>query len=133
MGLFFDWSRKSGRNQGQGNVPVFQYRQNAIGDISRTIQQFVILPSDIDFLYYYYDGASFNLDTRQMREILEYVLSPNRKLRNISFHIWSRISRKPIMEQLNRKCTLLERKIIMKSLEELKAIREKNAGTAWSS
>ena len=69
---------------------TFQYSnidRMPIGDISRTIQQLVIYHPDIDFLYsYYYDGASFNLDTRQMREILggvpfsepevaEYILS----------------------------------------------------------
>lgn len=42
-----------------------------LGDISTTIQNLIIYHTDTDFYYRYsYDGASFELDTRQMKEML---------------------------------------------------------------
>ena len=42
-----------------------------LGDINSTIHTLITYNPDIDFVYTYkYDGASFTLDTRQMREIL---------------------------------------------------------------
>ena len=42
-----------------------------LGDISSTIHNLIVYHPDTDFIYIYrYDGASFTLDTREMREIL---------------------------------------------------------------
>ena len=42
-----------------------------LGDISTTIQNLIIYHTDTDFYYRYsYDGASFELDTREMKEML---------------------------------------------------------------
>ena len=42
-----------------------------LGDISTTIQNLIIYHPESDFLYRYtYDGRSFTLDTRELREIL---------------------------------------------------------------
>lgn len=52
----------------------FQYSnidRMPLGDISHTIQQLIVYHPGTDFLYSYsYNGASFTLDTREMREIL---------------------------------------------------------------
>lgn len=53
---------------------VFRYShidRMPLGDIDHTIQQLIVYHPETDFLYTYsYDGASFTLDTREMREIL---------------------------------------------------------------
>lgn len=42
-----------------------------LGDITSTIHQLIVYHPDTDFLYrYIYNGASFDLDTREFREIL---------------------------------------------------------------
>lgn len=42
-----------------------------LGDINSTIHNLIVYHTDTDFCYTYtYNGASFTLDTRQMREIL---------------------------------------------------------------
>ena len=42
-----------------------------LGDMNATIHQLILMHPDCDFLYTYeYDGRSFTLDTREVREIL---------------------------------------------------------------
>ena len=42
-----------------------------LGDINSTIHTLITYNTSFDFVYIYkFDGASFTLDTRQMREIL---------------------------------------------------------------
>ena len=42
-----------------------------LGDVNATIQTLITCHQDVDFVYTYgYDGRSFTLDTRQLREIL---------------------------------------------------------------
>ena len=61
---------------GKGTRDTATFRWSSIdrmplGDISATIQQLIVYHPDTDFLYTYsYNGASFSLDTREMREIL---------------------------------------------------------------
>lgn len=45
-----------------------------LGDISATIHTLVTFNTEIDFIYKYsYNGKSFELDTRQFREVLDGV------------------------------------------------------------
>jgi len=85
-----DFSIASEVGRGTNVRAVFQYSnidRMPLGDISHTIQQLVVYHPETDFLYTYsYNGRSFALDTREMREILgdvpfsepevqEYILS----------------------------------------------------------
>ena len=59
---------------GTKDTATFRYSsidRMPLGDISATIQQLIVYHPETDFLYTYsYDGASFVLDTREMKEIL---------------------------------------------------------------
>jgi hypothetical protein len=59
---------------GTKDTATFRYSsidRMPLGDISATIQQLIVYHPETDFLYTYsFDGASFSLDTREMKEIL---------------------------------------------------------------
>ena len=73
-GSFFITSEEG---KGTKVTAVFGYRhivRMPLGDISATIHTLVTFNTEIDFIYKYsYNGKSFELDTRQFREVLDGV------------------------------------------------------------